>query len=111
MEMLPLVSMYDRIMSAIGLHERESRPGLAIILFITLAILPYLQTLGHDFVIMTTIFMCSENPHVQQGLTLNGIVWAFTTSKAATGIRQRGCRICWTSACGGTNPAAIISQT
>ena len=73
--------MYDRIMSAIGLHERESRPGLAIILLITLALLPYLQTLGHDFVNYDDNFYVSENPHVQQGLTLNGIVWAFTTFK------------------------------
>jgi len=52
--------------------------GAAAIL-VTLAILPYLRTLGHDFVCYDDIFYVVENPHVGPGVTIPGIVWAFTT--------------------------------
>ena len=68
-------------MSATGLREHQDRIGLAIALLITLALLPYLQTLGHDFVNYDDNLYVSENPHVQQGLTFDSVAWAFTTAK------------------------------
>jgi Tfp pilus assembly protein PilF len=58
-------------------HSREWIAAAAIL--VTLAILPYLRTLGHDFVCYDDIFYVVENPHVRPGLTLSGIAWAFTT--------------------------------
>ena len=73
--------VYDRMMSATGLREHQDRIGLAIALLIALALLPYLQTLGHDFVNYDDNLYVSENPHVQQGLTFDSVAWAFTTAK------------------------------
>src|SRR4051812_16166682 len=69
-------------MSSTGIREHEDRIGLAIVLLITIAVLPYLQTLGHDFVNYDDNLYVSENSHVQQGLTLDSVVWAFTTAKS-----------------------------
>ena len=69
------------MMGATGLRENKDRIGPAIVLLMALAVLPYLQTLGHDFVNYDDNFYVTENSHVQQGLTLDSIVWAFTTSK------------------------------
>ena len=48
-------------------------------MLVTLAILPYLGTLGHDFVCYDDYFYVVENPHVRPGLTVSGIAWAFST--------------------------------
>jgi protein O-mannosyl-transferase len=53
----------------------------AAAILVTLAILPYLQTLGHNFVCYDDHFYVLSNPHVRQGLTLPSIAWAFTTSR------------------------------
>ncbi len=50
-------------------------------LLIALAVLPYLQTLSHDFINYDDNLYVTENHHVQQGLTLPAISWAFTTFK------------------------------
>lgn len=55
--------------------------GFAIALLVALALLPYLQTLRHDFVNYDDNLYVSENPHVQQGLTIDSIAWAFTNAK------------------------------
>jgi predicted negative regulator of RcsB-dependent stress response len=47
-----------------------------------LAIVPYLQTLGHDFVNYDDNLYVTENPHVLHGLTWHGLAWAFTTFKS-----------------------------
>ena len=61
---------------------RHSRDWIAAaVILVALAILPYLQTLGYDFVNYDDNFYVVENPYVQQGLTLPGIAWAFTTSQ------------------------------
>jgi protein O-mannosyl-transferase len=72
--------MYDRIVNPTRPLQHRAWIAAAALL-VTLAILPYLQTLGHDFVNYDDNFYVTENPHVQQGLTLHGIVWAFTTAK------------------------------
>src|ERR1043166_3423807 len=62
----------------------ENKPRFAnkvALALIALAVLPYLQTLNHDFVNYDDNFYITENPHVQQGLTWPGTVWAFTTFK------------------------------
>ena len=98
-------------MSATGLREHKDRIGLAIALLITLAILPYLQTLGHDFVNYDDNLYVSENPHVQQGLTFHSIAWAFTTAKGGNwhpvnlGLAHGRYQLC-----GVANPPVIISQ-
>ena len=49
---------------------------------IALAVLPYLQTLHHDFINYDDNLYVTENPHVLSGLTWHGIVWAFTTLRS-----------------------------
>jgi tetratricopeptide (TPR) repeat protein len=51
---------------------------LAIFLF-AIAVLPYLQTFGFDFVDFDDYGYVAENSHVLQGLTLGNVGWAFTT--------------------------------
>ena len=62
-------------------RRRHSRAWIAAAaILVALAILPYLQTLGHDFVCYDDEFYVVENPHVRPGVTMPGIAWAFTTS-------------------------------
>ena len=61
-------------------RPRYSRDWIAAaVTLVALAILPYLKTLGHDFVCYDDYFYVVENPHVRQGVTWPGIAWAFTT--------------------------------
>jgi protein O-mannosyl-transferase len=66
--------------STIRLRQHNAAIAAAMLL-VALATLPYLQTLGHEFVNYDDNFYVTENPHMQQGLTLHGFAWAFTTSK------------------------------
>ena len=75
-------SVYDREMSSKIVQQRTGRAVSVAVLLVALAILPYLQTLGHDFLNYDDNLYVSENPHVQQGLTWQGLVWAFTTCKS-----------------------------
>jgi tetratricopeptide (TPR) repeat protein len=61
-----------------GARDTRDWIGAAAIL-VTLAILPYFRTLGHDFVCYDDLFYVVENPHVRPGITIPGIAWAFTT--------------------------------
>ena len=62
-------------------RRRHSRAWIAAAaILVALAVLPYLQTLGHEFVCYDDEFYVVENPHVRPGLTMPGIAWAFTTS-------------------------------
>ena len=54
--------------------------GLGLVI-VTLAV--YWQVLNHDFVDFDDDIYVTENPHVQKGLTIEGIKWAFTTTHAA----------------------------
>ncbi len=60
-------------------HSRDWIAAAAIL--VALVILPYWQTLHHDFVNYDDSFYVAENPYVQRGVTLSGIAWAFTTSQ------------------------------
>ena len=62
-------------------RRRHSRAWIvAAAILVALAILPYLQTLGYNFVCYDDEFYVVENPHVRPGVTMPGIAWAFTTS-------------------------------
>ena len=67
-------------MSVTGQQQGTGRTLLAMAL-IALAVLPYLQTLSHDFVNYDDDVYVIENPHVQRGLTPDNFAWAFTTFK------------------------------
>jgi len=62
---------------AAGLNHRWTVPGVCIFLAaITFAV--FGQTLGHDFVNYDDDVYVCENPEVTRGLTLKGMIWAFT---------------------------------
>lgn len=59
------------------------RMKLVICLFLIASSLPvYWQVSSHEFVRYDDNVYITENPTVQAGLTLKGISWAFTTSRA-----------------------------
>ena len=60
-----------------GLNDRWTVPGVCIFLAAIIWVV-FGQTLGHEFVNYDDDFYVYENPAVTQGLTLQGIIWAFT---------------------------------
>jgi len=55
-----------------------------ICLFLILATLAaYWQVKDHDFVYYDDNVYVSENPHVRKGLTVEGLIWAFTTDQSS----------------------------
>ena len=57
------------------------RLELLISVFLVAAILAiYIDTLNYDFILFDDPFYVYENQHVRQGLTLDGVIWAFTTT-------------------------------
>ena len=60
-----------------GLHDRWLVPGVCIFLAAIIWVV-FGQTLGHEFVNFDDDEYVYENPGVAQGLTLRGIIWAFT---------------------------------
>ena len=64
--------------------ERKSdprlRPALALILWIVTVLL-YLPTAGYDFISFDDPLFVTDNPHVNQGLTWDGVIWAFTKAE------------------------------
>ncbi len=64
------------------LSSRDRDLLLALVLtLVTLAV--YWQVQGHAFVTFDDYQYVVENPHVRHGLTLHGVVWAFTTGYAS----------------------------
>ena len=63
-----------------GTNKRAARWICAALL--VLAVLPYLQTLGYEFVNFDDGPYVAENPLVQQGLTWSNVAWAWTTMSA-----------------------------
>ena len=60
------------------------RPGVVALLFLVLATLAvYWQVRAHDFVYYDDVTYVTGNPHLQAGLTLEGILWSFTATRAA----------------------------
>jgi tetratricopeptide (TPR) repeat protein len=60
-----------------GLSDRWTVPGVCIFLVAIIWVV-FGQTLGHDFVNYDDNLYVYENPEVARGLTLKGILWAFT---------------------------------
>ena len=60
-----------------GLNERWMVPGVCIFLAAVIWVV-FGQTLGHEFVNFDDDEYIYENPVVAQGLTLSGIIWAFS---------------------------------
>ncbi|MCK4786001.1 MAG: tetratricopeptide repeat protein [Desulfobacteraceae bacterium] len=59
------------------------RSDVLVWLFLIIATLTvYWQVLSHEFVNCDDPSYVSENPHVQTGLTLEGIAWSFTSTRA-----------------------------
>lgn len=54
-----------------------------VILLAIVTVVPYAQTLSHDFVAVDDEDYVYGNPHVQQGLKVSTIRWAFTTFHAS----------------------------
>ena len=60
-----------------GLNDRWTIPGVCIFLAAIIWVV-FGQTLGHEFVNYDDDLYVYENPAVTRGLTLQGIIWAFT---------------------------------
>jgi tetratricopeptide (TPR) repeat protein len=74
----------QRVVDAAQPHTAFGRDELFIALglvAVTLAV--YAQVASHQFIILDDNRYIRENPMVNQGLTLSGIAWAFTTFHAA----------------------------
>lgn len=62
----------------------ERRTILVILAMLAmLAAVPYVQTLRHDFVSYDDNEFITENPRVQQGLTIENVKWAFASTTAS----------------------------
>ena len=60
------------------------RQKLIICLFlVAVTLMVYLQSTNHDFVSYDDVSYVTENPNIKAGLTLEGIIWAFTSGHAA----------------------------
>ena len=73
---------YNRIMNLRSARQHSGWMVAAALLF-TLAVLPYLQTLGYEFVNFDDHEYVFKNPQVLQGLTWANVGWAFTTFTTA----------------------------
>lgn len=58
------------------------RDALCLLLLAAITLATYAPVLTYDFVGYDDGMYVTENPHVQSGLTVQGIVWAFTTGYA-----------------------------
>src|ERR1700678_102330 len=63
---------------------KRQRDGVLTGLFIVVAVLAvYRPVTGYEFNNYDDAQYITDNPHVQSGLTIPGVVWAFTTGYAA----------------------------
>ena len=81
----PVGSIVAKGRSAPALHRTSTlgRPDILIMLalaVVTFAI--YAQVIGHQFITLDDPTYIQENPMVNRGVTLAGLVWAFTTFHA-----------------------------
>ena len=69
-----------------NIHKKNisnMRSTFMVCLFLLIAILTvYWQVQGHEFINYDDPSYVSKNPHVQTGLTLEGIAWSFTATHA-----------------------------
>ncbi len=61
---------------------RDLRPWLCLALA-ALVLVPYAQVWEHEFTALDDPHYVTANPQVQEGVTLRGVAWAFTTIEAA----------------------------
>ena len=74
------MSFNDRAMNSIGVQKQTHRAAFLVSVFLAaLAVLPYLQARGYDFVNFDDQGYVTENSHVLQGLNFANVGWAFTT--------------------------------
>src|ERR1051326_3686929 len=69
--------------AALSWHERFRSPPLLCLLLAVVTFAVYLPALRNDFVNYDDADYVTANSHVQNGLTLENIKWAFTTGHAS----------------------------
>ena len=57
----------------------RSRRHVIVLLLIAATVMVYAQAVRFEFVVFDDLEYLTQNEHVRAGLTLNGVVWAFTT--------------------------------
>src|SRR5512143_2694167 len=65
-----------------GLARRAAQPGWIGLLLVAATLLVYYPVGWFQFVNLDDPLYVSSNTHVQQGLTFDGLAWAFTTGHA-----------------------------
>jgi protein O-mannosyl-transferase len=63
-------------------HDRHL-PALASLSLVAITLAVYWQVQGHDFLIWDDFAYIVENPHVRSGLSVENVLWAFTTTHAS----------------------------
>jgi protein O-mannosyl-transferase len=64
---------------AASMRVRDPQPFVLAALLAAVTFFVYAQTWQFGFITIDDPFYVSENPHIQQGLTLPGLTWSFTT--------------------------------
>lgn len=91
--------------SSNGDHSFQAKPFLSsssllkllVCLFLILVTLAaFWQARHNEFISLDDNLYVTENPQVQAGLTVKGLVWALTTTQGGTGIQSPGFLICST---------------
>jgi len=65
------------------LHSTKALPIIITVLLITCTVLTYGNILSHDFIDYDDGDYVTNNRHVQQGISFQNIIWAFTTIHAS----------------------------
>ena len=86
---------------AAGKSGRQYPAWLVMVLLALVTIGLYWPALRCDFVNYDDNLYVTENPHVQDGLTWEGVKWAFLNPVAANWHPLTGYRTCWTASCMG----------
>ena len=90
-----------RAQNALPVPERgtQSRGQTSAVcgLLLLAGVLVFGQSMRFGFVNYDDDDYVCNNPHVAQGVASQGVVWAFTQSMPATGIRLPGSRTWWTA--------------
>jgi len=69
-------------MGQITIFKHKSRQLIICILLVMAVITVYWQVIQHQFISFDDYLHIVDNPHVREGLTLQGLKWAFTTNYA-----------------------------
>jgi protein O-mannosyl-transferase len=71
---------------AASMRVRDPQPFVLAALLAVVTFFVYAQTWQFGFITVDDPFYVSENPRIQQGLTLSGLTWSFTTVHDANWI-------------------------